>query len=343
MKLYYFLDQPKVKKTLTIIFTGFLIGLLTYLFIIYNEERSEVALVLSGFLGIIIAYLVILFSKWLNKSISWKTQTGLRLFLGTCFVTIIAFLIWFLVAYIFEFLKKEQNHFWQNYWESLLKLLILIFSMSLIYNVIYFAIYSYYQYAKGQLHEIQLERKQTALQLTALKSQLNPHFLFNSINTVSSLLFKDILTAEYFIRKLAYLYQYTLNNYKNKLVTVAEELNFVHSYVFLIKTRFGNHLSFDVELPKDVLNTKIPPLTLQILVENAIKHNQISESQKLTVKINALEEKINVSNNKTTTANRVESFKIGLNNIASRYRLLVNKKIEIIDDDQFTVRLPYIK
>ena len=343
MKLYQFLDQPKVKKQLTIIFTGFLLGLLAYLFIVYTEDRDNIALILSGALGVIIAYLATLLSKWLNKLIPWKTHTGLRLLTGTFSVAIIAILIWLLGIYGFGFLKNGNDHFWDNYGESLLKLIILLFTISLIYNIIYFAIYSYYQYAKGQLQSIQLERKQTALQLEALKSRLSPHFLFNSINTVSSLLFKDLTKAELFIRKLAYSYQYTLNNYENRLVTVEEELTFVNSYVFLVKTRFGNHLSFDVELSEDVLKTKIPPLTLQILVENAVKHNQMSESQKLNIKISTVKDQINVSNNKTSSPNRIESFKIGLNNITSRYRLLVNKKIEIIDSDQFTVRLPYIE
>ncbi|NAS30645.1 hypothetical protein GTQ40_06655 [Flavobacteriaceae bacterium R38] len=343
MKLYQFLDQPKVRKHLTIIFTGFLLGFLIYLFLVYTEDRNTLALVLSGFIGVVVAYLATVFSKWLNKLISWKAHTGLRLLTGTFSVTIIAFLIWLLGIYGLTFLTHKSDNFWEDYWEHLLKLVILLFSISLIYNIIYFAIYSYYQYVKGQLQSVQLERKQTALQLEALKSQLSPHFLFNSINTVSSLLFKDVTKAALFIRKLAYSYQYTLNNYENQLVTVEEELTFVNSYVFLVKTRFGNHLSFDAELPEDVLTTKIPPLTLQILVENAVKHNQMSESQKLNIKIATEKDQISISNNKTIVPNRVESFKIGLNNITSRYRLLVNKKIEIINDDQFIVRLPYIR
>jgi len=343
MKLYNFLDQPKVKKQLTIIFTGFLLGLLTYLFIVYTEDRNKITLILPGFLGVLIAYVVNIFSKKLNLFISWERQAGLRLLTGISSVTVISFFICFLGIYGYEFLNKSNHDFWDRYEEYLLKLSILLFSIAMIYNIIYFAIYSYRQYVKGQLYAIQLERKQTALQLAALKAQLSPHFLFNSINTVSSLLFKDITKAACFIRKLAYSYQYTLNNYKNKLVTVGEELTFVNSYVFLVKTRFGNHLSFDVELSEDILNTKIPPLTLQILVENAVKHNQMSASQKLNIKINATKHQISVSNNKTSAPNRVESFKIGLNNIASRYQLLVNKKITIIDNDQFTVHLPPIK
>ncbi|NER13569.1 hypothetical protein GWK08_08985 [Leptobacterium flavescens] len=332
-----------MKKHLIIVFTGCILGILSYLFMEFIEERNVTELLLSGLLGIFIAYSATALSNLLNKAIPWKKHTGLRLLGGIISLTGIAFLLGLTGIYLFVYLRGGGENFWEHQNEIVLKLAILLFFISLIYNVVYFALHSYYQYAKGQLMELKLERKQTELQLAALKSQLSPHFLFNSINTVSSLLFKDIKKAERFIRELAHSYRYTLNVYEDRLVSVEEELTFVNSYAYLLKTRFGNHMVLDIELAGNVLNTRVPPLTLQMLVENAVKHNQMSSGQKLNISINSDGRRISVSNNKTISPNRVESFKIGLNNIASRYRLLAEKEIEIINDEEFSVHLPIIE
>ena len=343
MKLYSFLYQPQVKKHLTIILTGFLLGALLYLFVSYTADRKGVILILSGLDGILLAYLVLYIMKWLNTSIPWKKQLGFRLFSGVFIVAITLFLMAWGSIYLFWLINQEAS-FLELHGELLLKLGILLFTASLLFNIIYFAVYSYNHYVRGQLMNLQLERKQTELQLSALKSQLSPHFLFNSVNAISSLVYTDIEKAETFVRKLALLYEFILNNYENKLITVKDELSFVKSYLFLLRTRLGDEtIDFNVALPEEVLQTKIPPLTLQILVENAVKHNQVSTSKKLKINIDVSEQKIRVSNTKTSPPKQVTSFKIGLKNIVSRYQVLANKKIKIVNDDQFTVYLPYIE
>lgn len=337
--------QPSsiVKKYFTIILVGFILGMLTYSFLGFTQEEDNTRLLwLSGLLGIIIAYINTVFNEVFNKFISWKKYTGFRLLIGVLSNTIISFLFISVVLYGYTFIKNAQISFIEDYSEILLKLVILIFFASLVYTIIYFAIHSYYQYAKGQIIALQLERKQTELQLTALKSQLSPHFLFNSVNTISSLLFSDVKKAELFIRELAKSYQYILNKYESKWLTVEEELRFVNSYHFLLRTRFNDRINLEIRLPDWVLKSKIPPLALQMLIENAVKHNQMTSSEVLKIVITCDTHNISVSNNKTVKPKGVDSFKIGLGNIKLRYDLIFNKAIEVIDDEQFTVKLPIV-
>ena len=344
MKWIYrdFLYQPNVRIHLILIFTGFLLGILFYGFVNFSGYQSIWEFVLSGSLGIILSYAAHFSNPLISTLIPWKKQPGLRLLSGILIHAVIGQVVVLGILWGYGRLFGASSLFQVDKNDTLLKIGILLFCTALIYNIIYFAVHSYYTYSKGQVMEAQLKRKQIQLQLSALKSQLSPHFLFNSINTLSSLFQKDTQKAELFIRSLAGSYEYVLDKYESPLVTVAEELSFVQSYYFLIKTRFGEHFHLDIQFPDRVLESKIPPLTLQMLVENAVKHNVMGPSQPLEVKMTVVNDKIRVSNVKTDQRPKMDSLKIGLQNIASRYELLINKSIEIVDDRNFTVTLPLI-
>ncbi len=329
-------------RNLFLISLGFVVGILFYSFHNFSGKPSFWELMLNGFLGITISYVFHFCNLFLNKTIRWKQQTGLRLLSGILMHLILGFGIVLLGLKGYEILYSSYNFFSDEGSNVLLKIGILLFCTILIYNIIYMVFYSYQQYTKGQVMEVQFKRKQTELQLRALKSQLSPHFLFNSLNTVSSLFQKNIKKAEVFIRSLAKSYQYTLKTYKETLVTIEEELAFVDSYCFLIKTRFGDHLALELELTNKELKSKIPPLTLQMLVENAVKHNIVNEGNQLKIQIKPTNGFLEVRNNKTVKRPETKSLKIGLKNIISRYELLVNKPVKIEDYEDFTVKLPLI-
>ncbi|MEK6154097.1 histidine kinase [Flavobacteriaceae bacterium 3-367] len=331
-----------MRRHLSLMLGGSLLGVLIYGFVNFSGFQSSWELLLSALLGIVMAYAAHYANTLLNALLPWKKHTGLRLLSGVLAhlmlwtaLIVIALLSYFELSGLPFFLREDLN-------DPLIKIAILLFCAALIYNIIYFATYSYQHYAKGQVLELQQERRQTQLQLKALKSQLSPHFLFNSMNTLSSLFQKDTEKAEVFIRALANSYQYTLQTYGDRLVTVTEELIFVGAYCELIKTRFGNHLSLDVQLPPEVLQSKVPPLTLQMLVENAVKHNVMSAASPLKVQLAMEGKKLCVTNNKTTERPKMDSLKIGLQNIAARYELLAHKSIVILDTQEFTVQLPLI-
>ncbi|RKN81140.1 sensor histidine kinase [Ulvibacterium marinum] len=337
-----FLYQPTVRIHLILIFTGFLLGILVYGFVNFSGFQSTSEFVLSGLLGILLSYAAHFSNPLISRLIPWKRQPGLRLLSGILIHAVIGQVLVFGILWIYDQWLGASSLFISDTKDILLKIGILLFCTALIYNIIYFAFHSYYEYSKGQVMEAQLKRKQIQLQLTALKSQLSPHFLFNSINTLSSLFQKDTQKAELFIRSLAGSYEYVLHKYESPLVSVAEELSFVQAYYFLMKTRFGEQFRLDIQFPDYVLQSKIPPLTLQMLVENAVKHNVMGPAQPLEVKMSIMDERIKVSNIKTGKHKKIDSLKIGLRNIASRYELLANKSIEIIDDRSFTVTLPLI-
>jgi LytS/YehU family sensor histidine kinase len=225
-------------------------------------------------------------------------------------------------------------------WKAFILLLVILF----IYNVIYALLYAYQHYAVAQLEHLQQERKQLELQFEALKSQISPHYLFNSLNTISSLLFKDVQSAEQFIRRLVQTYQYILATQDKKYVLLREELDFVQSYYYLLRIRFQHQLHVEINVPAGILNTKIPPLTLQMLVENAVKHNAPATDSRLFIYISAQDNTyLKVANTKTGLSDHIDSFKVGLENIRNRYRYFTDKQILVKNDDKFMVSLPLIE
>ncbi len=341
MRLKDYLYQPKMRKHLILIILGFAVGVLFYGFHNFKEHPSFWEIVLNGALGIAVSYLFNAVNQFLNQTIDWKKRTGIRLFLGILIHLILGLALVFLSLKAYEVIYPKYNFFSADRGIVFLKIAVVMLGVVLIYNIIYFAFYSYQQYVKGQLVESQLKRKQTELQLKALKSQLSPHFLFNCLNVLSSLVTKNVKASEQFIRSLAKSYEYTLATYQDTLVKVSEELEFVSSYYFLVKTRFQENILLSVNIPEPILNSKIPPLTLQMLVENAIKHNATDSDNTLTIRITGNKDGLEVANNKTKQRLGVKSTRIGLHNIESRYQLIVNKNIIVVNGpSNFCVKLP---
>ena len=157
------------------------------------------------------------------------------------------------------------------------------------------------------------------------------------------MVYSDVDKTEAFIRRLAKMYQYTLSSYHNKLISLREELDFVESYQYLLATRFENRFFAKIDLPEEILDTKIPPLTLQMLLENAVKHNTMDLKNPLHITIDVEEDHICIKNNCTEAPNKVASFHIGLKNINERYLLLANKGISITSGSHFIVKIPIIR
>ena len=172
---------------------------------------------------------------------------------------------------------------------------------------------------------------------------MSPHFLFNSLNSVSSLINRGGSDAEAFVRRLALMYQYILDSYEKKLVPVKEELRFASAYHHLLSIRFGDNLVLKVDMNEALSDTKIPPVTIQMLIENAIKHNVIQDDQTLNINIKSDDSYLIVENNITRKNEQAKSHKIGLKNIKARYKLLAGKQVVVQSDDCFTVKLPIIK
>ncbi|CAM1343703.1 conserved membrane hypothetical protein [Tenacibaculum amylolyticum] len=344
LKVESLLREKHMKKHFFIAFTGIILGVFIGYYMLISEQKTPDTIVLigTGILGIVIAYSNVYLSAILDHKVPWKKHEGTRLLTGITMHLVITFLLSILGYYVYALINGQQVTITNQLELVFIKLSILLCILSIIYQVVYFAFYSYNSYVHLQIATITLERKQYEYQLNALKSQLGPHFLFNGLNTISSLIHKDVSKANLFIRKLALMYNYTLKSYHTKHVSLEEEIAFVESYNFLLETRFDKRYSCEIAITSEVLRTKIPPLTLQMLVENAVKHNVMSTSEPLKVTITNDEAYIYVENNITEVPHKVHSLKIGLRNINQRYLLLFKKGITITNGSNFRVKLPIV-
>jgi len=190
----------------------------------------------------------------------------------------------------------------------------------------------------------QLEQMALQYEFETLKSQVNPHFLFNCFNTLSSLITEDAERAEIFLNDLSKVYRYLLRNNEDGLSTLQNELNFINSYFELLKTRHGDCIQLQIEIDKKYNNYLLPSLTLQLLVENAVKHNIISKHHILSIEIFSMPgNKLAVNNNLQRKPTNTHSNKIGLSNIKLKYELLQQTGFKILEDQRnFTVILPLI-
>lgn len=209
---------------------------------------------------------------------------------------------------------------------------------------------------RSMLGALKLQRKASRLQAendtaryTALQNQLNPHFLFNSLNTLIAEIEYNPRNAVSFTKHLSSVYRYVLQSQNKTLVPLSEELDFTRSYLFLHEVRLGDCLSCRYNIPSDCTDSLLPPLTLQLLVENVIKHNSITQSKPMTITIGIEKEGTSTDNGYLVVSNPVHPKKsaassgVGLQNLAKRCKLMSGKAITILHEaDTFTVKVPLL-
>ena len=197
--------------------------------------------------------------------------------------------------------------------------------------------------ANTQLLKLQKENLQS--QFEVLKQQVNPHFLFNSLNVLTSLIKVDPDLAELFTERLSKVYRYVLENKEKELVSLSTELEFLNAYQFLLEIRFMEKLFINIKIEKTFLDYQILPIAIQLLIENAIKHNTFSKAQPLKIEIFVDElQRLNIVNNLNVRETKLVSTGVGLANINRRYTLVCDRKPEFIKtSDYFIARLPLLK
>jgi len=204
--------------------------------------------------------------------------------------------------------------------------------------------YYFKQWKKTLIQAEQLKRENIQSQFEALKNQIDPHFLFNSMNMVYSLIDTDPDKAKEFITKFSKTYRHVLDVKEKVVVLLKDEIEFLNSYIFLQKIRYEGNLEISINIAAQKLNTYIPPLSLQMLVENAIKHNIVSEKMPLKISIYINEEYLYVKNNLQLKTEMPESTKIGLANLTKRYEHISERIPDFyIKDNEYIARIPIIK
>lgn len=217
--------------------------------------------------------------------------------------------------------------------------------VTLVIGSIYENAFFYENWQKTVYENEQLRTQQIRTQFEVMQNQMSPHFLFNSLNTLTTLITEDAALAASFTEKLSEVYRYILQNKERELVSLADEIEFVKNYVFLLQIRYPENLLVEFKIDTKVQQLQLPPLTLQMLIENATKHNVISKASPLYVDIYSEGDKAIVIKNSLQPRRTVEkSTKTGLTNIRKRYNYFGNKNIELIRTAQsYIVVCPLLK
>jgi two-component system, LytTR family, sensor kinase len=196
--------------------------------------------------------------------------------------------------------------------------------------VIYEVVYHYAKLRHTEKTKEILEQEKIKAELLQLKGIVNPHFLFNNLNSLSSLIAENPARAEVFLDELTKVFRYLLRNNEHDLTTLSNELKFIQSYYHLLQSRYGQGIEMDVQIDNSYEELYIPPMTLQLLVENAVKHNRLEKDNPLKISIcSAPGNKLVVKNNISKRDTIIESTGIGLQNINTRYRILNHTELDI--------------
>jgi len=278
----------------------------------------------------------------LGKYLSWSEHGLKRLIVGALGSVALTMMTLFILHFVLRVVIYDvtvENFFKYQNWDWYVFGLIITIVISIVFHAVYF----WKELQRQKVQEQKVIASSATAQFDALKNQLDPHFLFNSLNVLVSLIEENPKAATKFTTSLSKVYRYVLEQRNKVLVTVDEELKFARTYVGLLKWRFED--SLEVEIPEHASSPelKVVPLSLQLLLENAVKHNIVSDSAPLSLRIYEADGELIVENNLQVKQHVKKGSGVGLQNIASRYGLLSHRKMSIAQDkDLFKVQIPML-
>jgi two-component system LytT family sensor kinase len=278
--------------------------------------------------------------KKFGSKIRWEVNPVRRIVATLGVVILIAILVTFLINYIFVYNIHGES--FREYIKTTLNLLILqtvivIYAFSLVTAIQFFKMWR-----EGLMKQQELQRKALELQMEALKNQVNPHFLFNSLNTLTTLVQRDPDMAVKMIMHLSDSYRYILEQKDKKLVEWPVERKFVENYLDLQQVRFANNIKVQIAGDDGQL-FYVVPLAVQMLAENAIKHNRVTSEEPLEISIYKEGDYLVVKNNLQVRSTLEKTSNVGLGNIREQYEILSGRQVEVTSDEAFfMVKLPCI-
>jgi len=269
---------------------------------------------------------------WFNKPV----KKIISLLLAISFYTIpISALL--LTGWYYIFAQGKVN--WTTVYTTTLIIMICVIFITHVYETVFLVKESETEMVKNE----QLEKAKAQAELEALKNQIDPHFIFNSLNTLSHLIEDNPVKAKQFNDTMAEVFRYILQNKAKELVLLREEIFFLQDYFSLLKIRFENAVQLNLNIPGNLFDEYlVPPISLQTLIENAIKHNEFSDKTPLVIDIDIRGDELIVRNDIRKKILRKTSG-TGLYNLNERYKLLTDNSIAIINDKEFVVKLPVLK
>jgi len=289
---------------------------------------------------------------WLTIRINRLTRKHFRQSLR--FVILGTFLVMYLLLftsaygalyYQLLFVGLKLEYLWTDYSVFNRELLLMMFVISLIIIGFHSFIYYFRHWQEAELTAERLQKENLLAQYEALKHQIEPHFFFNSLSVLNSLIHKDADLASTYISQLSKMYRYLLELKNEPVVPIEKELEFMNAYIFLMTVRHGDSIRFVTELSEETRTSiYVPKNSLQMLVENAVKHNRFSKESPLTVRITEDKNFIRVMNNLDRRELPEKSSEIGIKNIGKRYEMISGTKIEL-EETAFTfcIKLPKIR
>ncbi|WP_165602274.1 sensor histidine kinase [Chryseobacterium artocarpi] len=296
-----------------------------------------------------ITELSIAMAKWMDGWLDWETKPIIRAVLQTIFLLIGTYFLLKIFDYLALILCQRPKGFsdelgnWQCAFTGLL--------MSILISAFHTGNFFFKSWKSSMLEATELQLKAAKFkeiamqaQLQSLKLQLDPHFLFNNFSILSALIDEEPETASSFLENLSKVYRYMINNLDNNVIAIEEELKFIDSYNYLIKIRYGENVNVDVQVSNETKLKVIPPITIQLLIENAIKHNIATGENPLQIKIYDDQSYLIVENTLQPIDHIIPTTKLGLENIKSRYKLLFDKDVLIKKiDGKFCVALELLQ
>lgn len=332
-----------IRKTTPKYMLTILIGLLSFLALflhlihLMTENESPVTfltnVIVSFSFAIVIAWLDYKFIEHINTLERFKDATVKRILFEAFCLSLLAVLFVTIGNIPFQMEGDLHVYFTSiNYERAVVA--------SILFNVFSVVVIDFF--VQTQRHQA-LQQENTRIQYQQLKNQINPHFLFNSINVLVSLINIDSKRATDYAKKLSNVYRYVLTHDLEDTITISSELGFIRNYAEILTIRFGEGLRFAFDVQETDMQRNIPPMALQVLVENAVKHNIITTSKPLDISISSNGEVLTVANNLNLGKRVGDTTGIGLHNLQKKYAILTNKPIAVEQDDTvFTIKLPLL-
>lgn len=328
-----------VSVQVIIILVNHLIGFVELESLSHFISRLLIGSLLSLIATAAVVYPNLMVIGFLNEKIGWQKKVLIRV--------IIQFLITILIGGIVAVGITTLSHVLNPYSDGLMINMsynLMIFSVC---NVILMIVLEgwifFIEGAESRKKSLELEGQVTELRFDMLKKQIDSHFLFNSLNVLSGLIENDRVKAQEFIDEFSRLYRYVLESIDKRVVSVRDEINFARSYLFLQQMRYGKGLEYKIDLSSDLLNGYVPPLSLQVVLENVCKHNTVSRDRPLRIEIFGSDQELLVQNNLQSKISYSRGTRTGQSNLIKRYQMLGGAKPTFtVGTAEYTAKLPII-
>jgi sensor histidine kinase YesM len=274
----------------------------------------------------------------LNRHLPYKQGVIRRIILQVCIGLVCMYIyISLLIFFLIDFFPLSIDKILRTLAYVIVTLLILAVNGGSV------GAYFFQEWKKAIIKNERLQKERALVQFENLKNQLNPHFLFNSLTSLNSLIFENQQLASDFLQQLSKVFRYVLQNKDKELVSLETELTFIENYVSLLQTRFHESLRILINIPPHDRSLKIVPVTLQILIENAMKHNIVNEQNPLTIHMFTADSYLHIKNNLQRKSIIETSNKMGLENMKTLYSFLSKNQVEIVENDLFfEVKIPLL-